>query len=121
MANAHRGEIEAVFNSRTYRLRLTLGALADLEQLFGAQDLVALAQRFESGRLSARDILNIIACGLRGGGNDMPPDEIDRLAHEDGLQGFAHVAAELLAATFGAAESGGHTANFPPVPQDTTD
>ena len=55
MANAHRGEIEAVLDGKTFRLCLTLGALAELEAAFGDEDMLALAPRFEGGRLSARD------------------------------------------------------------------
>ena len=68
MANRHRGEISATLDGRERTLCLTLGALAELEAAFGADDLVALASRFESGRLSARDIVRIIGCGLRGAG-----------------------------------------------------
>jgi hypothetical protein len=39
MANRHRGEIEAVLDGRPRTLCLTLGALAELEAAFGAQDL----------------------------------------------------------------------------------
>ena len=46
MANAHRGEIEAELGGRTWRLCLTLGALAELESAYGGEDLLALAQRF---------------------------------------------------------------------------
>ena len=42
MANRHRGEI-AVLDGRERTLCLTLGALAELEASFGAEDLVALA------------------------------------------------------------------------------
>ncbi|MFD1333765.1 gene transfer agent family protein, partial [Methylopila musalis] len=66
--NRRRGEVEAVFDGRPHRLVLTLGALAELEDAFGVADLVALAERFERGRLSARDAARILAAGLRGGG-----------------------------------------------------
>ena len=39
-------------------------------------DLVALAARFESGKLSARDIAKIIGCGLRGAGEEVSDDEV---------------------------------------------
>ena len=51
MANRHRGEIEARLDGRPYRLCLTLGALAELEAAFGDEDMLALATRFENGRL----------------------------------------------------------------------
>ena len=47
MANAHRGEIEAKLDGKTFRLCLTLGALAELETAFGDEDMLALATRFE--------------------------------------------------------------------------
>ena len=68
MPNLHRGEIEAEIGGVRRRLVLTLGALAELEAAFGADDLTALAERFGAGRLSARDLIRIIGAGLRGGG-----------------------------------------------------
>ncbi len=47
MANARRGEIEAYLDGKTWKLCLTLGALAELEAAFGDEDMLALAQRFE--------------------------------------------------------------------------
>ena len=49
MPNLHRGEIEAEIGGARRTLVLTLGALAELEAAFGADDLVALAERFGSG------------------------------------------------------------------------
>ncbi len=46
MPNQHRGEIEAEIGGARRCLVLTLGALAELEAAFGADDLVALAERF---------------------------------------------------------------------------
>jgi hypothetical protein len=66
MANTHRGEIDAELDGATHRLVLTLGALAELESAFGDEDLLALAGRFERGRLSARDCVRIIGAAWRG-------------------------------------------------------
>jgi hypothetical protein len=101
-ANIRRGEVRAELGDKTHVLRLTLGALAQMEAAFGATDLVALANRFEHGRLSARDLIVIIGLGLRGGGAAITDDEVAALSVEGGLQGYARIAAELLAATFGA-------------------
>jgi hypothetical protein len=46
MANRRRGEIDAELSGRTYRLCLTLGALAELEDAYG-EDLLTIAERFE--------------------------------------------------------------------------
>ncbi|MCT8266766.1 gene transfer agent family protein [Afifella sp. JA880] len=104
MANSHRGEIDAVLGGETRRLCLTLGALAELEAAFKADDLVALAARFETGRLSARDLIRILGAGLRGAGEAISDDEVAVLRVDGGVAGFARIAAELLRATFGGSQ-----------------
>ncbi len=105
-ANRRRGETEAVFDGRPRRLVLTLGALAELEAAFGVADLTALAERFESGRLSARDATLILAAGLRGAGEEIADAEVARLAHAEGGAGYVRAVADLLQATFGGAGEG---------------
>jgi len=106
-ANARRGEIVAEFDGRSRRLCLTLGALAELEAGLGAEDLSALAARFSSGRLSARDLIALIGAGLRGGGEAVSDEEVASMHCDDGAAGFACIAAELLVATFGGPAAGG--------------
>jgi hypothetical protein len=101
MANTHRGEIEAEIGGVRRRLVLTLGALAELEAAFGADDLVALAERFGGGRLKARDLVRIIAAGLRGAGEDLSDEEVADMAVDGGAAGYVRIAADLIAATFG--------------------
>src|SRR4051812_19018993 len=84
MPNKHRGEIGAALGGRTRTLVLTLGALAELESAFGAADLVALAERFGSGRLSARDLVRIIGAGLRGAGESLTDEEVAAMTTEGG-------------------------------------
>lgn len=102
MANARRGEIDAILDGRTRTLVLTLGALAELEHAFGADDLVALAERFERGRLSARDAARIIAAGLSGAGEMASEEDVLAMRAEGGAAGFARIVCDLLSATFGA-------------------
>ena len=102
MANRHRGEIEAEIGGTRRKLVLTLGALAELEAVFGAEDLVALTERFGSGRLRARDLTRIIGAGLRGAGEAVSDEEVAAMAVEGGAQGYVRIAAELIAVTFGA-------------------
>ena len=104
MANRHRGEIDAEIGGARRRLVLTLGALAELEDAFGADDLVALTERFGTGRLKARDLTRIIAAGLRGAGEAVSDDEVAAMEIEGGAQGYVRIAAELIAVTFGEGE-----------------
>ncbi|WEX07732.1 gene transfer agent family protein [Chelativorans sp. AA-79] len=110
--NRRRGEMAARLDGRDYRLCLTLGALAELEAAFAAENLNQLVERFGTGRLSARDMSAIIAAGLRGGGHEVSENEVRDMHCEGGAAGFARLVAELLAVTFGA-EAGGETATRP--------
>ena len=101
MANARRGEIEACLNGKTWKLCLTLGALAELEQAFGDDDMLALAQRFEKGRLSATEAVRILGAGLRGAGHDISDEEVKSMRTESGVFGIVDIVARLLSATFG--------------------
>lgn len=101
MANAHRGEIEAELGGRTWRLCLTLGALAELESAYGGEDLLALAQRFEQGRIGALDAIRIIGAGLRGAGHEMSDREVAMMSAEGGAAGYLRIVVGLLKATFG--------------------
>lgn len=102
MPNPHRGEIEAEIGGARRRFVLTLGALAELESAFGACDLVALAERFGSGRLSACDLVRIIGCGLRGAGEAVSDEEVAAMTVPGGAPAYVRIAADLVAATFGA-------------------
>jgi hypothetical protein len=112
MPNHHRGEIEAEIGGARRTLVLTLGALAELEAAFGADDLVALAERFGSGRLKARDLARVIGAGLRGAGEEVSDEEVARMAVAGGAAGYVRIAAQLLNATFG--EEEGAPARPPP-------
>ena len=88
-ANAARGEVIVALAGRPRRLCLTLGALAELESVFRADDWRALATRLAS--LSASDLAIVLAALLRG------ETEVDVSAVE------VREAAEAVAAAFAAA------------------
>lgn len=116
MPNHHRGEIEAEIGGRRRRFVLTLGALAELEAAFGADDLVTLAERFGSGRLKARDLVRIIAAGLRGAGEGVSDDEVAAMTVADGAAGYVRIAGDLIAATFGGETADAEAAARPLAP-----
>ena len=105
MPNCHRGEIDANIGGRNRTLVLTLGALAELEAAFGEGDLVALAERFARGRMSARDLVRIIGAGLRGAGDGVSDDEVAHMAVPGGAEGYVRIAVALIEATFGTADA----------------
>ena len=103
MPNPRRGEVALTIGASRYTLCLTLGALAELEAAFAVADLVALAERFSSGRLSSRDLLAILAAALRGGGHALDDEAVAALPLSGGLAPIAQAVADLLVATFGGA------------------
>lgn len=111
MANRRRGEIAADLDGETYRLCLTLGALAELESTYAADDLGALVDRFASGKLSATDMIRVIGAGLRGAGYAVADKDVGAMHADGGAAGFAAIVADLLTATFGAQEPGKVPAN----------
>lgn len=68
MTNPWAGEVSLVIDGEAREMKLTLGALAELEAELQADTLVALIERFESGRVRARDVVALIVAGLRGAG-----------------------------------------------------
>lgn len=100
MTNPHAGEVEVWLDGRPWRAKLTLGALAELEAELGAESMIALVERFESGMFSSRDVLAVLVAGLRGGGW---PGKIGQFLEADlkgGPVAAAHLAATLLARAF---------------------
>lgn len=104
MANRHRGEIEAELGGKSYTLCLTLGALAELEHAYGGEDVLALAERFEQGRIKASDAIRVIGAGLRGAGHGVTDAEVAAFTVKDGAAGFIRIVIDLLKATFGVAD-----------------
>ena len=100
MANPHRGEVEIVIDGRPRTARLTLHALAELEEDLAAPSLVALVERFETGAFSSRDVLAVLVAGLRGGGWEGRAADLAQVEIAGGALGAAQAAARLLARAF---------------------
>ena len=100
MANPWAGEVSLVIDGQTHVMKLTLGALATLETELETGSLVALAERFEEGRFSSRDVLALIVAGLRGGGWNGNAADLIAADIAGGPVGAARAAAELLTRAF---------------------
>jgi hypothetical protein len=100
MANPHAGEVALWLDGRRHVLKLTLGALAELEAAMQADSLVALVERFETGGYTVRDVLALIVAGLRGGGWQGSAEDLLSVEVRGGPVEAARVAAQLLARAF---------------------
>ncbi|WP_170399810.1 gene transfer agent family protein [Ruegeria arenilitoris] len=100
MANPWTGEVALTIDGERRVLKLTLGALAELEQELGTGSLVELVQRFEGGAYSSGDVLALIVAGLRGGGANVARADLLSAEIKGGPMAGARAAAELLARAF---------------------
>ena len=100
MANPHAGEVALVIDGTRHVAKLTLGALAELEARLGADSLTALVARYESNDLRARDVLELVAAGLRGGGWTGHAPDLLTAEIEGGPIAAARAAAALLVLAF---------------------
>ncbi|WP_294923959.1 gene transfer agent family protein [uncultured Paracoccus sp.] len=100
MANPHAGEVAVWLDGRRHVARLTLGALAGLEAELGEDSMIALIERFETGRYASRDVLAVLVAGLRGGGWKGEAGDLLTVELRGGPVAAARAAAELLARAF---------------------
>ena len=100
MANPWTGEVAIWLDGQRHVAKLTLGALAELEEVLETGSLVDLVERFETRRFSTRDVLALIVAGLRGGGWQGTAADLLRVEIGGGPVEAARAAAELLARAF---------------------
>ncbi|GIT91821.1 hypothetical protein JANAI62_22780 [Jannaschia pagri] len=98
--NPFAGEVALTLDGRRHVLKLTLGALAELEAGMEADSLVALVQRFETGAFTARDVIALLLAGLRGGGWHGQAKTLLEAEIEGGPMECTRVAALLLGRAF---------------------
>lgn len=106
MANPWAGEVALVIDGERQVMRLTLGALAELEAGLEGGSLVDLVARFEGAAFSTRDVLALIVAGLRGGGWRGSATDLLSAEIEGGPLAAARAAAALLARAFALPEAG---------------
>ncbi|MTH77206.1 gene transfer agent family protein [Paracoccus aestuariivivens] len=100
MANPWAGEVEIWLDGVSHRAKLTLGALAELEESLGVTSMIAMIERFEGGTFSSRDVVAVLVAGLRGGGWSGGMDEFLLAELKGGPVQAAHLAATLLGRAF---------------------
>ncbi len=100
MANPQRGEVAIRVNGEERVMRLTLGALAELEARLQATSLLGLAEKFESGGVSASELIALLAAGIRGAGGAVSEEELAAAEIEGGAVGAMRAGLMLLSRTF---------------------
>ncbi|MER2509778.1 gene transfer agent family protein [Amaricoccus sp.] len=100
MANPFRGEVELTIDGEQRVMRLTLGALAELEAKLKCESLIEMITRFETGGFRVRDLIGLLTAGLNGGGWKIGEDDLVKSQIDGGPLAAAQAAAQLLKITF---------------------
>ena len=74
--------------------------MAEMEATMGAESMVDLVARFESGKFSSRDVMALVVAGLRGGGWAGTAADLLKADIEGSAVGAAKAAALLLVRAF---------------------
>lgn len=105
MPNPQRGEVSLKINGEAQTLRLTLGALAALEARLQSASLIELAERFESGRICAADLLALLSAGLQGAGASVGEEDLAAAEIDGGAVEAMKVGLALLSSAFGTGDT----------------
>nr|WP_319389695.1 gene transfer agent family protein [uncultured Cohaesibacter sp.] len=100
MANRRRGEISICLDDQTYRLCLTLAALAELEDSMELDNIGSLAERFSGGRVRSGDLIKILGAALRAGGAEISDAEAAAMRCKGGAATLTTALVDLLRETF---------------------
>lgn len=100
MVNPLAGEVRLIMDGHPHALKLTLGALAELEADMQEDSLLSMVKRFETNAFSTRDVLALIVAGLRGGGWTGEAADLISTEIEGGPVAAAQAAAMLLTRAF---------------------
>ena len=100
MANPQRGEVAIRVDGEARVMRLTLGALAELEARMEATSLLDLAEKFETGGVSASELIALLAAGIRGAGGAITEEALAGAEIEGGAVGAMRAGLLLLSRTF---------------------
>jgi Phage tail tube protein, GTA-gp10 len=111
MTNKRRGDAELNTGERAYTMRLTLGALAEIEDGLALNDLSEIEARLR--KLRAGDLAVVAAALLRGGGHEMTPADVLRLPADIGA--VVRAVTETFSVA-GGADDGGSEGKAGPFP-----
>ena len=82
MTNTARGETSFLAEGEKFVMRLTLGALAEIESGLNLTNLAGIADRLK--QLSSSDIAIVAAALLRGGGHDVAANDVLKIPADIG-------------------------------------
>ena len=98
MTNPMRSQVQLDIGKETYKARLTIDAILQIEEACG-NGIMKLATSMSEGDISMRDIIYILTPALRGGGNDINEVAVKKIVADVGIVECTRAVATLLTAT----------------------
>tara|TARA_R110000751_G_scaffold246019_1_gene346015 strand:- start:1329 stop:1679 length:351 start_codon:yes stop_codon:yes gene_type:complete len=96
MTNPLKGQIEITLGSKTYKARLTMNSIMEIEDAVGC-GIIKLAQKMSEADIRMSDIISVLHPAIRGGGNDITRADTIKIVQEAGIINSTTAVADLLA------------------------
>lgn len=96
MTNPLKGEIDLKLGSKTYKARLTVDAIIQIETAVGF-GIIKLAQKMSDGDIRLTDLISVLTMSLRGGANDVNEKDVSKIIQDVGIVEATRAVAELIA------------------------
>ena len=98
MTNPLKGQIKVTLGSTTYKCRLTIDSLVNIEDELDT-GILELAQNISQAKVRIRTLLVVLRHALRGGGHDFDEKKIGQIISNIGIVTASTEVAKLLVAT----------------------
>ena len=110
MTNPLKGQVEVQLGSETYKARLTIDAIVQIEEKVGC-GIIKLAQKRSEADIRLFDIISVLTPALRGGGKDITEKDVKKIITNVGIVEATTAVANLIAASL--SDSGEETEGKP--------
>lgn len=94
--NKLKGECLLELGDKEYKARLTVNSIIGIEDAVD-MGIIKLAQKMADGDVRLSHVIAVLTPALRGGGNDLSPNDVVDLVQKTGLVKSIKAVAELLA------------------------
>lgn len=96
MTNPLKGQIEVTLGSKTYKCRLTMNAIMEIEDSCNC-GIIKLAQKMSEADIRMSEIVSVLHPAIRGGGNDITRNDTIKIVQDAGIIKSTTAVADLLA------------------------
>jgi len=96
MTNPLKGEIDLKLGNESYKARLTIDAIIQIETSVGC-GIIKLAQKMSDGDIRLTDLITVLTMSLRGGANDVDEKKVSKIVQQVGIVEATRAVAELIA------------------------